>query len=321
MKTTEEEKEEMACKGRPVSPGIKGRRPTGRGEEEEPHSRGRSRPRHHPRQEGSHSPLAGVTRVILSLLFVLVFAHQTKGELFNTTRLENVSDMNEKSIIVCVRPHGPAVVLSARMYVMSTANDNIYDAGNVTVEGMEENVWHNITLDYGTREYVHILDATLDGESVPFNKPNKNMWTSSYKYNTVAFLVKGAVEITGCPPPEDPTTTTATTTAATTTADITINTAESWIWILGSVGSVPALPLIIGVAVLVFIVIAIAIVVCCSRKRGKKTPEDRRLSTRSIPLKKTYSYDEGPPRSVYDPVPQDELNGAYQRSNLKTFGY
>ncbi|XP_064081136.1 uncharacterized protein LOC135197871 isoform X1 [Macrobrachium nipponense] len=212
----------MASKGRGGGPVIKGRPPTGsgaeeEGEEEEAHSRGYCRPR----QEGSR--VRGVRGVVLSFLLLLGFSHQTTGETFNTTRLEVVRHMKQKQFTACVRPLVPETVLAARMYVKSTAVNIYYDAGNVTVEGMRPNVWHEISLNYDTENYVHTLVATVDGETIPFNKPDKKMWTSAYAFSYVDFLVKGTIEITGCPPPEDPTTTAAPTTTTATTTEASIH--------------------------------------------------------------------------------------------------
>lgn len=299
---------------------IKGRPPTG--SEEEPHSRGYCRPH----QEGSR--VRGVSGVVLSFLLLLGFSHQTRGETYNTTRLETVHHMTEKQFTACVRPLNPETVLAARMYVKSTAVDIYYDAGNVTIEGMQANVWHEISLNYGTERYVHTLVATVDGETIPFNKPDRKMFTSAYEFFNIDFLVKGTVQITGCPPPEDPTTTAEpTTTTATTTGVITAGDGESWIWLLGTVGTVPALPLIIGVAVLV-IVIAIILLLCCFKKRTKRDTKEKKANDRkgSYPLAEStvpltsYGFDERNAKGVYSAVPEDEVNGRqYQDGNMSSF--
>ncbi|XP_064081137.1 uncharacterized protein LOC135197871 isoform X2 [Macrobrachium nipponense] len=359
----------MASKGRGGGPVIKGRPPTGsgaeeEGEEEEAHSRGYCRPR----QEGSR--VRGVRGVVLSFLLLLGFSHQTTGETFNTTRLEVVRHMKQKQFTACVRPLVPETVLAARMYVKSTAVNIYYDAGNVTVEGMRPNVWHEISLNYDTENYVHTLVATVDGETIPFNKPDKKMWTSAYAFSYVDFLVKGTIEITGCPPPEDPTTTAAPTTTTATTTEvpvyavtrgqtpspilkvtesptlshlenqstspkaydtnttpdtgvITAGDGESWIWLIGSVGAVPALPLVIGVAVLV-IVIASIILVCCLKKRDTKAKKvnDKERNSRSLAentmLLGPYGFDERNAKNLA--VPEDEVNGrSYPDSNMSSF--
>lgn len=345
---------------------IKGRPPTG--SEEEAHSRGYCRPH----QEGSR--VRGVSGVVLSFLLLLGFSHQTRGETYNTTRLETVRHMTEKQFTACVRPLNPETVLAARMYVKSTAVDIYYDAGNVTIEGMQANVWHEISLNYGTERYVHTLVAAVDGETIPFNKPDRKMFTSAYEFFNIDFLVKGTVQITSCPPPEDPTTTAEPTTTTATTTEvpvyevtrgqttspilkftetrtlshlenqstspkpydinttpdtgvITAGDGESWIWLLGTVGTVPALPLIIGVAVLV-IVIAIILLLCCFKKRTKRDTKEKKANDRkgSYPLAEStvpltsYGFDERNAKGVYSAVPEDEVNGRqYQDGNMSSF--